>query len=117
MVVLLGNLPKHAAEKDLCRLLGLALRTPVRIVKKLARNGDVQRFALIPADSNSAGRIVDLFHGMEWRDRILIAHEYQRRTGARERRRLDWRSRRWGDVERRLDERRSFAVDSRSLVA
>lgn len=118
MVVLIGNLPKHAAEKELCQLLGLALGTKVRIVKKPARNGVVQRFALVPVDNgNRARRLIELAHGMEWQNYTLIAHEYQHRTGARERRRVDWRSRRWDGLERRLDERRSFSMDSRSLVA
>ncbi|MCO6412893.1 MAG: RNA-binding protein [Thiogranum sp.] len=118
MVVLIGNLPKCAVEKDLCRLFGLTLGTKVRIVKKYAPHGAVQRFALIPVDKEShARRIIASAHGMEWQGHTLIAHEYQHRTGARERRRVDWRSQSWNGLERRLDERRSFAMDSRSLVA
>ena len=118
MVVLIGNLPKQAAEKDICQLLGVAKGTKLRIVKKPGHNGAVQRFALVPVDNeNRARRLVAHAHGMDWCGHVLVAHEYRHRTAANERRRVDWRYRTWNGVERRLDERRSFALNQRSRVA
>ncbi len=118
MVVLIGNLPKQAVEKDLCHLLGVAPGTRIRIVKKPGREAALQRFALVPVDSVShARRLIEKAHGMEWRGHTLAARIYQHRTGANERRRLDWRNQAWSGEERRAEERRSFAADYRSRVA
>jgi len=118
MVVFIGNLPRHAAEKDLCRLAQLALGTPVRIIRKAGRQGQPQRYALIPATVEShSKRIIRRMHGRKWLGATLVAREYQHRTAANERRRVDWRSQRWTGAERRCSERRGRPVALASRVA
>lgn len=108
MVVLIGNLPKLAAERDLCRIFQITAGTPVRIIKKKSRTGLMQRFALVPVEeARSIHKLIKQASGKEWQGQTLIAHEYQHRIGANERRRVDWRTHAWHGVERRLDERRS----------
>jgi hypothetical protein len=118
MVVLVGNLPKQAAEKDLCQMLRIPAGKRVRIIKKSSRSGLVQRFALVPVEGDhQARKLIKRAQGMDWQGQKLIAHEYQHRTGANERRRIDWRSHVWSGIERRQDERRSSVVPADSLVA
>lgn len=118
MVVLIGNLPKRAAEKDLCQMLRIPADTRVRIMKKVGRSGLVQRFALVPVDGeHHACKLIKRAQGMDWQGQKLTAHEYQHRIGANERRRVDWRSHVWNATERRQVERRSSMTSSDSLVA
>lgn len=118
MVVLVGNLPKRAAEKELCHRLHIPADTRVRIVKKESRSGLVQRFALVPVDGeHHARKLIKRALGMDWQGRKLTAHEYQHRIGANERRRVDWRSQVWSGIERRQLERRSHMQASDSMVA
>ena len=118
MVVFIGNLPKYAAERDLCRLARLPLRTAVRIVRKTGRSGQMRRYGLVPVPSESqARRLIRRLDGREWLGQKLVAREYQHRIGANERRRVDWRRQDWAGVERRRDERRSRAATLTSLVA
>lgn len=118
MVILIGNLPKVAAEKDLCGLLRVPADTRIRIMKKQSRSGQVQRFALVPVKrEHDAQKVIERAQGKDWKGHALVAHEYQHRIGANERRRVDWRSQAWADVERRIDERRSRMVSADSLVA
>ncbi|MDT8386922.1 MAG: hypothetical protein RQ736_05370 [Thiogranum sp.] len=108
MVVLIGNLPKLAAERDICRIFQITAGTPVRIIKKKSRSGLMQRFALVPVNEvRSIRKLIKQASGKQWQGRTLIAHEYRHRIGANERRRIDWRTHAWDGVERRLDERRS----------
>jgi hypothetical protein len=118
MVVFIGNLPKYAAEKDICRLARLPLRTAVRIIRKTGRSGQLQRYGLVPVSSESqARRLITRLHGRECLGQKLVAREYQHRIAANERRRVDWRRQDWSGAERRRDERRNRAVTLTSLVA
>jgi len=118
MVVFIGNLPKYAAEKDLCRLAHIALDTPVRIIRKSDRYGRTQRYALIPAQGESRSkRLIRRMQARQWLGATLVAREYQHRTAANERRRIDWRTQPWKGAERRSAERRNGAVPLASLVA
>ena len=118
MVVLIGNLPKYAAEKDLCRLARIPLHTPVRIIRKTGRSGHLQRYALVPVHSQSqATRLITRMQGREWSGQKLVAREYQHRIAANERRRVDWRRQGWAGVERRRDERRNWSARLGSMVA
>jgi hypothetical protein len=110
MVVFIGNLPKQAAEKDLCHLAGLAAATPVRIFKKSNASGEVHRFALVPVSSEmQARRLVNRMRGFLWYGHKLAARSYRQRTAANEQRRVDWRAQSWTGDERRLHERRNLA--------
>lgn len=107
MVVFIGNLPKQAAEKDLCQLAHIPPGTPLRVIKKAGRDGEVIRFALVPVTGDSyAHRLIKRMQGLQWHGHRLSAHDYQHRTAANERRRVDWRGQTWGQLERRQAERR-----------
>ena len=111
MVVFVGNLPKQAAEKDLCQIARLAPTTPVRIFRKKSRGGDIQRYALIPnGNGKQARRVINRLHGFLWFGHRLVARNYCQRTAANEQRRVDWRSQHWDGVERRQRERRNLAA-------
>ena len=118
MVVFIGNLPKYAAEKDLCRLARIAIDTPVRIIRKTGRSGQVQRYALVPVHGESrANRLITRVQGREWLGQKLVAREYRHRIAANERRRVDWRRQDWAGAERRRDERRNRTATPTLLVA
>jgi|GEM_PF-1346874 len=118
MVVFIGNLPKTAAEKDLCLIARLDPATPLRIIKKHTRSGEMRRYALIPVtDRKQARRLVKRLHGYHWQGQPLSAHLYQQRIAGNELRRVDWRAQTWIGVERRLTERRNPQAAPTSRVA
>lgn len=118
MVVFIGNLPKFAAEKDLCRLAQLAPDTPVRIVRKTDRHGQRRRYVLVPTRGEGhSKRLIRRLQGRRWLGATLVVREFRHRTAVNERRRVDWRRQPWASPERRCGERRARALSVTSLVA
>ena len=118
MVVFIGNIPKFAVEKELLRLTGLGPGTPLRIIKKPARNGAMLRYALVPtANRKQAQRLIDRLNGYDWRGHVLSVRYYHQRAGVNERRRVDWRRLAWSGAERRCRERRGMVEPQKLRVA
>ncbi len=118
MVVFVGNLPKTAVERDLCQIARLDPATPLRIIKKRARTGEMLRYALIPVtDGKQARRLISRLNGYGWQGQRLAARLYQPRVAGNEQRRIDWRTQRWIGVERRCTERRNRPAAPASRVA
>ncbi len=67
------------------------------------------RYLLASLDSKKdANKMVRGLSEIKWRGHSLMARVFQERTSANERRSVDWRSKKWGGPERRMEDRRSY---------
>lgn len=111
MNLFIGNLPSKTTEQDLCALLRVSQRDAerrLRIFKKADRAGRTLRFGIMHvANDADMRKLLERSRGVQLQGQHLSVREYVARAAGNERRAVDWRSRPWPHLERRIAERRA----------
>jgi RNA recognition motif-containing protein len=113
MKLFIGNLPAQGTPEDLSGLLQpYGIRDGIEFNACQDRDGDMNYFAVVDADSERAARkIIKTLGNTRFLDTCLEIREFHpRHSYHNERRGLNWRDQQWRGEERRVRERRQGSV-------
>lgn len=108
MELFIGHMPQTATADDLKTFFGGYGRNGIfKIVEEVHDDGSTTRYGWVYIESDRrAQKAIKKLDRTRLQGRLITVREYAHRAAGNDRRALNWRTKPWAGIERRLTERR-----------